>query len=59
MDPRASVHMPSRKDQNSAELETVRVSRTPSQKVIAARGEVRTNEEATLYVKDLDLFVTT
>ena len=46
-----------RKDLNSAELETVRVSSFPAL-VIIAFGEVLTNEEATVYVYDLDLFVT-
>ena len=40
-----------------SELETVRVSRNPST-VITASGEVQTNEEATVYVHDLDLLVT-
>ena len=40
------MHMLSRKDRNSAELETVRVSRN-SATVITANGEVQTNEEAT------------
>ena len=49
--------MLSRKDLNSARQETVRVSRTATT-VFTANGEVQTNEEATVYVKDLDLFVT-
>ena len=51
------MHMLSRKDLNSAELETVRVSRNPTS-VITADGEVQTNEDATVYVHDLDLFAT-
>ena len=51
------MHMLSRKDLNSVELETVRVSRN-STAVMTASGEVQTNEEATVYVKGLDLFVT-
>ena len=47
----------SRKDLIAAELETVTVSRNPT-KVITANGAVQTNEEATVYVKDLGLFVT-
>ena len=43
------MHMLSRKDLNLAELETVRVSRTPTT-VFTVNGEVQTNEEAT--VKD-------
>ena len=38
VDPKASVHMPSRKDQNSAELETVRVSRTSFTKSHCGQG---------------------
>ena len=49
--------MLSRKDLNSAELETVRVSRS-STTVVAANGVVRTNDEATVYVKEMNLFVT-
>ena len=51
------MQMVSRKDLHSAELETVRVSKSPST-VVTANGEVLTNEEATVYVKELDLFVT-
>ena len=42
---------------NSAELETVKVSKSPTT-VVATNGEVQTKEEATVYVKQLDLFVT-
>ena len=49
--------MLTRKDLNSAELETVRVSRTHTTVIIPNR-KVQTNEEAAVYVKDLDLFVT-
>ena len=49
--------MLSRKDLNSAELETVKVSKH-STTVATANGEVQTHEEATVYVKELDLFVT-
>ena len=52
-----STHTLSRKDQNSAELETVRGSRNPTT-VVTANGEVQTNEEATVCVYDLGLFVT-
>ena len=41
------MHMLSRKDLNSAELETVRVSKSPTT-VVAASGEVQTKEEATV-----------
>ena len=49
--------MLSRKDLNSAELETVGVSKSPTT-VVTANGEVQTKEEATVYVKELGLFVT-
>ena len=47
----------SRKDLNSAELETVRISKSPTT-VVTANGEVQTREEAMVHVKELDLFVT-
>ena len=50
------MHMLSRKDLSSAELETVQVSKN-SITVTTANGEVQTNEEATVYVKELELFV--
>ena len=56
VDPGARVHMVSKKDLNSAELETMRTSKSPTM-VMTANGEVRTTEEATVYVKQLDLFV--
>ena len=52
----ASMHMVSKKDLNSAELETMRTSRSPPT-VMTANGEVQTREEATVYVKELDVFV--
>ena len=57
VDSRASMHMVSKKDLNSAELETMRTSRSPTT-VITANGEVQTREEATVFVKELDFFVT-
>ena len=51
------MHMVSNRDLNSAELETMRTSRSPTT-VMTANGEVQTREEATVYVKELDLFVT-
>ena len=57
MDSGCSTHMLSRKDLNSTELESVRVSRNLTT-VVTAVGEVQTKEGATVYVKDLDLFVT-
>ena len=52
------MHMLSGKDLNWAELETVRVSPNPIT-VITAHGEVqKKEEEATVYVNELDLLVT-
>ena len=57
VDSEASMHMVSKKeDLNSAELETRRISRSLTT-VMTANGEVRTNEEATVNVKKLDLIV--
>ena len=52
----ASMHMVSKKDLNKAELETVRISKSPTM-VARANGEVPAKEEATVYVRELDLFV--
>ena len=46
----ASMHMTSKKDLNSAELKTVRTSKSPTT-VITVNGEVQTHEEATVFVK--------
>ena len=51
------MHMLSKKDLSSDEMDTLRRSRTPST-VVTASWEVQTNEEAQVYVYDLDLFVT-
>ena len=51
------MHKLNKKDMNSADMETVRVSKTPVT-VITADGKVQTNEEANVYVKEVDLFVT-
>ena len=51
------MHMISKKDLNSAELETVTTSKSPTT-AITANGEVRTNEEATVYVRELGIFLT-
>ena len=50
------MHMLSRKDLNSAKLDTLRISRNPTT-VVTGNWEVQTNEAATVYVFD-DLFVT-
>ena len=57
VDSGASMHMISKKDLNSAELETMTTSRSPTT-VITANGEVKKDKEATVYVKELDIFLT-
>ena len=57
VDSGASMHMISKKDLNSTELETVTTSRSPTT-VMTANGEVQTHEEATVYVQELDIFLT-
>ena len=57
VDSGASMHMISKKDLNSAELVTVTTSGSPMT-VVTAKGEVQTHEEATVYVKKLDKFLT-
>ena len=52
MDSGASMHMISKKDLSDAELETVTTSRSPKT-VFTANGEVQTNEEAIVYVREL------
>ena len=56
VDSGVSMHMVSKRDLNSAELETMRTSRSPTT-VMTANGEVQTRKEATENVKQLDLFV--
>ena len=51
------MHMLSKKDLRSDAMDTLRRSRNPTT-VVIANGEVQTNEEAQVYVHDLDLFVT-
>ena len=51
------MHMISKKDLNSAELETLTTSRSPTT-VITANVEVLIHGEATVYVKELDIFLT-
>ena len=57
VDSGASMHMARKKDLNSAELETMRMSRNPTT-VMTANGEVQTRQDATVFVKELELFVT-
>ena len=51
------MHMISKKDLSDAEVDTLTKSRSPTI-VITAIGEVQTHEEATVYVKELDIFLT-
>ena len=57
VDSGASMHMVSKKDLDKAELETVRISKNPTM-VMTVNGEEPAKEEATVYVRELDLFVT-
>ena len=57
VDSGASVHMISKKDLNSAEMDTLTKSCSPTM-VTTANGEVQTHEEATVYVKELYIFLT-
>ena len=56
VDSGASMHMISKKDLNSAEMNTLTKSCSPAI-VITANGEVQTLEEATVYVKELHIFL--
>ena len=51
------MHMISTKDLNDDEMDTLTTSRSLII-VITANGEVQTHEEATVYVKELDIFLT-
>ena len=57
VDSGASMHMISKKDLSEAEMETLTKSCSLTI-VITANGEVQTHEEATVYVKELDIFLT-
>ena len=57
VDSGASMHMISKKDLSDAEMDTLKKSCSPTI-VITANGEVQTHEEATVYVKELDKFLT-
>ena len=57
VDSGASMHMISKKDLNSGGLETLTTSRNLTT-VITANGEVQTHDEATVCVKELDIFLT-
>ena len=51
------MHMISKKDLIDAEMDTLTKSCSPTI-VITANGEVQTHEEATVYVKELGIFLT-
>ena len=51
------MHMMSKKEISSEEMDTVKRSRTPTV-VLTANGEVHTHEKAQVFVHDLNLFVT-
>ena len=51
------MHMISKKDSSDAEMDTLTKSCSPTI-VITANGEMQTHEEATVYVKDLDILLT-
>ena len=57
VDSGASMHMISKKDLSDAEMDTLTKSCSPTM-VITANGEVQTHEEAIVYVKELDMFLT-
>ena len=57
VDSGASMHMISKKDLSEAEMDTLTKSCSPTI-VITANGEVQTQEEAIVYVKELDMFLT-
>ena len=57
VDSGASMHMTSKKDLRDAAMDTLTKSCSPTI-VITANGEVQTHEEATVYVKELDIFLT-
>ena len=51
------MHMISKKDLSNAEMDTLTKSCSPTI-VITANGEVQTHEEAIVYVKEFDIFLT-
>ena len=57
VDSGASMHMISKKELSNAEMHTLTKSCSPTI-VITANGEVQTHEEAIVYVKELDIFLT-
>ena len=57
VDSGASMHMISKQDLSEAEMDTLTKSCGPTT-VTTANGEVQTQEEATVYVKELEKFLT-
>ena len=57
VDSGGSMHMIIKKDLSDAEMDTLTKSCSPTI-VITDNGEVQTHEEATVYVKELDIFLT-
>ena len=57
VDSGAPMHMIGKKDLSKAEMDTLTKSCSPTI-VITANGEVQTHEEAIVYVKELDIFLT-
>ena len=57
VDSGASMHMISKNDLNDAEMDTLTKSCNPTI-VLTANGEVQTNDEATINVKEFDIFLT-
>ena len=57
VDSRAPMHMMSKKEWSSKEMDTVKRSRNPTA-VLTADGEVHTHEEAQVFVHVLNQFVT-
>ena len=57
VDSGASMHMISKKDLSNAEMDTLTKSCSPTI-VISSNGEVQTHEGATVYVKELYIFLT-
>ena len=53
----ASMLKISKEELNDAEMDTLTTSRSPMT-VVTADGEVQTNEEAIVYVRELDIFLT-
>ena len=57
VDSGASMQMISKKNLSDTEMDTLTKSCSPM-RVITAKGEVQTHEEATVYVKEFDIFLT-